>query len=222
MDEEIKKEEKSEEPEKISAEQSKSENKVLKWFFIAIISFAVLFVITGFVINAMNHFTYNGVEFEIDKTQLVGKTVYKTSIPYSYTDKITGKAVSTDYNFWLRTDPRTLEDIRFEGEIALKDNMVINMTKDFNCNGDGIIAVANIVNVYGALGTKVIKDENAGCDDLYGRYIWVNIKEGNETRITEWGLNGGCYNIEVKDCEILEGTEKFLVETLAEANKRLK
>jgi hypothetical protein len=96
------------------------------------------------------------------------------------------------------------------------------MTNSFNCDGDGVIGIANVLNLYKIIGTQVIKDENASCDDLLGRYMFLNIKEGNETKINDYGLKGACYNIEVKGCDILPATERFMLETLIKVNKVVK
>jgi hypothetical protein len=97
--------------------------------------------------------------------------------------------------------------------------MVINMTNDFNCNGDGIIALANLVKLYSIMGASVIKDENATCD-LQGSYMFLRIENGNQTKIEQFGP--ACYKIYVNNCEILAGTEKFMTETFSEIIKAMK
>ena len=73
-----------------------------------------------------------------------------------------------------------------------------------------------MVNLYDLLGTKVIRDETAGCDAA-GRYIFLQIEAGNETRVEQsWG---SCYRIIINECEILEGTERFMLETFIEVNE---
>lgn len=210
-----------EEEKKPSEMQIKKEYNIFKIIIITMIGFVLMFLAVIWLVNYFNHITVGGVIFEIDKTTMVGKTIYRTSIPVSYQDGITGKTVAADYNFYFRTDPRILEKIPFEGGINLKKNMVINMTKDFNCNGYGMIAIANLLNLYRVVGTNVIKDENATCDDLEGKYMFLKIEEGEGTYILEHGFNGGCYRMKIKDCEILEGTEKFMLETLIEVNKKV-
>lgn len=210
------------ENEKISSpEQMKKETKIFKIIIITLMGFVLLFLGVLWLISYLNHFSVGGVIFEIDKTDMVGKTIYKTSLPVTYQDGTTGKIISADYNFYFRTDPRKLSEIPFEGDMILRENMVLNMTEDFNCNGNGIIALANVLNLYKVIGTKVIKDENATCDEIYGRYMFLSIKEGNETSIMDYGLKGTCYNIYVKGCDILPATEKFMLETLIKVNKAI-
>mgnify|MGYP000259427762 CR=1 FL=1 len=61
------------------------------------------------------------------------------------------------YNIYIRKDPRKLAEIPFEGDLVLKKNMVINMTEEFRCEGYGIIAVANVINLYEAIGVDVMQ-----------------------------------------------------------------
>ena len=98
-------------------------------------------------------------------------------------------------------------------------NMVINQTSNFNCNGDGIIGVANLLKLYNVLGVDVISDQNATCDSKE-RYVFLNIKDGNETKIEQTGKT--CYEIQVNSCDILSATERFMLETFIEANNYLK
>ncbi len=194
---------KEEKEEKPSKEQIKEENKIFRNIIIILIAFVLMFLIIYAIRYYMNHFEVEGIKFEIVK--MGSLTLYKTSLPVIYQEK------NADYNFYLRTDPRLLKNIEFDGSLSFKENMVINMSEDFNCNGDGVIAIANLLNLYKLIGTNVIKDENAGCDELYGRYDFLNIKEGDETRIVEYGLKGACYNLHVNNCEILKVTEKFML-----------
>lgn len=196
-----------------SKKEIKKENKIFMGVVIAMASFVLMLFIGYIIINSINRFDYNGVKFEGVK---IGDLMfYDTSLPVTVDGKL------GQYHFYLRTDPRKMEDVPFWKNIRFKENMVLNMTNDFNCDGDGMIAIANFLKLQEIIGTKVIKDENATCDDVYGKYTFVRIQPGNETKITEFGLRGGCYNIEIKDCEILKGTEKFMLETFVELKKRL-
>ena len=121
-----------------------------------------------------------------------------------------------DYNFYIRNDPRKLEEVPFEGDLHILDLMVFNTTEDFNCDGDGVIGVANLVKLYQFLETKIMRDENATCDSQ-GRYMFLNIQPGEETKVTKVGPS--CYNLEVNDCEILEVTERFMIETFVKYDK---
>lgn len=190
-------------------EQIKSEDKILKNFFIGIGVVIVLIVLVILILNYTKNFEYEGVKFRIVREgELI---LYKTSIPVIYQGK------EIPYNFYLRNDPRNLgENIPFDEEINLAQILVLNSTEDFNCDGDGIIAIANLVNLYKISGIEVIKDENATCD-AEGRYAFIHLQEGNETSIEKFGPS--CYNININNCEILKATERLMLESLIEINK---
>ncbi|MFW9873988.1 MAG: hypothetical protein ACFFG0_12850 [Candidatus Thorarchaeota archaeon] len=195
-----------------SKEQIKSDNQILTKVFIGIGAFVLLVVLFMVLINAINHFEYRGINFNVVK-DTGGLIFYNTAFPmYS-----SGKHVA-DYNVYLRTDPRALESVPFDGEIKFSPipKLVYNSTGEFNCNGDGVIAVANFAQIFGALGIQVIKDENATCDSQ-GRYMLLNIQPGNETNIKQVGPT--CYELYVNNCEILDITEKFIVESLSKINE---
>jgi hypothetical protein len=195
-------------------EQIKKENKIFITVIVIMTFFILLFLGGYIIINSLNHFEYEGVKFAVIK---VGELIlYDTFIPVTFNNTL------AEYHFYLRTDPRILKNVPAE-DVGMKfrGNMVLNMTQDFKCEGYGIIAIANFLKLQEIIGTKVIRDDNATCDDVYGKYEFVKIQPGNETKITEFGLSGGCYNIDIKDCEILKGTEKFMLETFVELKKRL-
>lgn len=203
-----------------SKEQLKKETKIFKIVAIVIIGLVLMFLGVLWIMNATKTFDVGGVIFEIDKTDMVGKTLYKTSLPVQGTSEVTGRVVTGEYNFYLRNDPRQLEaDIPFYGIMKLKKENVINMSEDFNCDGDGVIAIANMVKLYGIIGGNVIKDENASCDSL-GRYGFINILRGNETYIDRYGP--ACYNLYVKDCDILKVTERFMLDMFIDTNQKVR
>jgi hypothetical protein len=187
-------------------EQLKEHTKILKWILIIIGLFFLLMVGLYFYENSSNHFEYKGLDFiRIREGNLI---LYNIAFPVYSVDTNEHMA---DYNFYLRTNPQELEKVPFDGNIVIKPNMVINVMDDFNCNGYGVIAVANLAKLYQELlGVKVIKDPNATCDDQ-GRYTFVQILSGDQTQIVQTGPS--CYDIYVNNCEILPATEKFMAET---------
>lgn len=185
----------------------KEQNKTLQNILIGLGLLVVGFVAVILFMQSMNKFNYENTKFELTKEGNL--LLYRTTLPVYYQGEI------RDYNFYLRKDPRKLEKIEFDGEIRLLKNVVIN-TSDIRCDGDEVIAVANLVKLWQVLGANVIKDENATCD-TEGRYIYLNIFEGDETKITEKSF--ACYDIVANNCEILESTERFMVETFVKVNK---
>lgn len=198
-----------EEEEKPGKKQIRKENKILRNIFIGIGVVIIGIILLVFIFNSVNNFEYRGVEFQ--KVNEVAP--YKTSFPVIYNGE---KAI---YNIYLRNDPRKLESIIFDGEMNLLNEIVINSTGDFNCNGDGIISVANLVQFYELLGINIFKNETLSCDDER-EYTFIQIQEGNETKIEQVG--DSCYNININNCEILEGTERFMIESFVEVNKVIK
>lgn len=190
-----------------SKEEIKNQNKLLRDILIGLGLIVLFFIFILFWIDSVRHFELRGVEWGIVKEgELI---LYKTAIPVYYQGNI------VDYNFYLRNDPRKLDDgVKFEGNLWLLKNMVINGS-DFKCYGDEVIALANLIKLEEVLGTNVIKDPNATCDEE-GRYAYLNIHEGDETWVKE--TDKACYQLKFKNCEILEVTEKFMVETFVRFN----
>lgn len=189
--------------------QKKKEQKQLIWV-LSILGIFILAMIVGWIL-INKPIKYEGVEFKKVEDN-GGLILYNTKLPtYTQTGEFDG-----NYHFYLRNNPKKLEKIPFEGNLTFTSFLVINATDELKCEGDGIIGIANIQNLYNFIGIKVISDKNATCDEL-GRYTYINIKKGEETKITQEGYS--CYEISVKDCEILEATERFMLEGFVEINK---
>jgi len=200
-------EEKKETEPKMSKENSDAQNKTLKNIFIGLGVIVFLIIIVAFSINSAKHFEYRGITFDVVKEI----APYQTKVPLIY------QGQPAEYNFYFRNDPRKLKNIPFEGEIILREDLVINETQNFMCGGDGLIGIQNMKNLYGLFGTKFIKDPEAGCD-IQGRYTFIQIREGDETSIEQFGPSGtSCYNFYVNDCEMFEITERFMIELLVKA-----
>jgi len=195
--------------------QIESQNKILKNFFIGVGVIIITILLIFLFINQINSFEYEGVEFSIVKFCDTRPCLitYNTKIPVIYQREI------ISYNFYLRNDPRKLaKSVPFDGEIVFKKDMFINITFNRGCEGYETIAIVNFLNLYEISGINVIADENAECD-FEGNSMFVLIQESNRTSIEQFGP--ACYNINIKNCEILEGTERFLIDTFVEINKIL-
>lgn len=188
--------------------QIKKQNKQIQGVLIVIGALAVIFLIGAFMIHSIRNFEYKGIQFKVVKE---GELVLYNTFFELYSP-ITGKHVA-DYNIYLRNDPRELEEIPFNGEVDLNvpiKKMVIQSSDELNCEGKGVIAIANLVKTMELLQIQSIKDENATCD-LLGRYMFVKIIPGEKNAIEKAGQ---CYVLEVKDCDILKVTERFLVDAM--------
>jgi hypothetical protein len=203
-----------EEMEKAPSEsQLKKEKKTFIIIISVMLGLVLIFLATYMLISYTKNFVYDGVKFYVDKEDVRGITFYRTSLP------VIVNGTKADYNFYLREDPRTLNDVIFDGNLTITHNMVINMTESFNCNGNGVIALANLVNLYNIIGTTVIRDENATCSPV-GQYTFLKIENGNETKIEQFGPS--CYTISINNCDILKGTEKFMIETFSKVDNTIK
>jgi hypothetical protein len=196
------------EEEKEKKKERTKENKILTVVLVFIGIFFLILIVSFLIMRTSNHPKYGGLTFNV--IQEGELKLYQTSFPIIY------KGDVAKYNIYLRKNPKELKrNVPFSGEISSIQDTVINITKEFDCNGDQVIAIANIVNLYGAINKKIMRDENASCDEL-GRYMYIVVQPGEETSVEQFGPN--CYNINIKDCEILEGTERFILEMLAKIN----
>ncbi len=198
--------EKEEEEEKPSEKQIQKENKTFRNILLVI---GLIVVVIGFVLilnNSAKSFTVDGVKYTVfQQGQL---TLYNTWIPVMYNGSL------RQYNFYLYSDPRiTQREIPFNGSLNIvpQSTVFLNITGDLNCNGDGIIAVANLNTLYGLIG-KVTKDPTATCDPS-GRYTFINIQNSSEASIQEIGP--ACYNINVNNCNVLASTERYMTQMFA-------
>ena len=193
----------------------KENNKTFRNVLLILGIFVAFFAIWLIISYNQTRFDYRGVGFE--KVNEIAP--YRTSIPVNYQGSITGAAIEErDYYFYLRNDPRKTDSIPFSGELVFKSNVVINSTGDFNCEGRGVIGVANLAKLYQVLGASVIKDENATCDSEE-RYVFLQMEEGSETKIEQTGP--ACYTIYISNCEVLEATERFMTETFVKLDEIL-
>ena len=184
------------------------ENKILKMIF-SIVGVVVL-LIAGiyFYTQSQINFTYKNIEFQ--KTKIGEIDFYETKTLATADD-------GSLFGFRLRTKPSVLENIPFENVDELRLMKVNGYTyednKTFDCEGDGVIAMANLQRLFSKQGMSVLRDPNSGCDSE-GRYNYFTLKYGSATEINEIGPN--CYEIVIQgndaQCQILPATEKLMVE----------
>ncbi len=207
----IQKEEAREEKDIPSKTQIKKENKIMFIFLGILLLISSVLVIYLLTLNSAKSFTYNGVKYSLVKN---GKlTFYETTLPLVYNGQ------KKYFNLFIRNDPKTLErEVPFNGSIYIKSAMDLNYSDSLTCNGDGVIALANLANLYQAIGTRVVRDPNATCDPQQ-RYVFINVKVSNETSIMETAP--ACYTINVANCQILPATERFITETLSSIHNYL-
>ena len=198
---------------KKESKKSINENKLLRNILIVLGIILAGATFSFFISNEPPEFNYRGVNFSVvtfcDAKPCL-KT-YNTKIPVIYEGK------KADYNFYLRNDPRTLEEkVPFEGDLNLKEDMTIDITFEQSCQGYESVAMDNFGTLMRVLEVNVTADKSATCD-LDGNSMHVLIQEGDETIINKIGP--ACYVINIKGCEIVSGVERFMTETFVEINK---
>jgi len=184
------------------------ENKILKMIFLTVTFVLIIMAGMYFYVQAQNTFHYKNIEF--------GKNVIG-DITFYETKTLSMASDGTLFGFRLRTRPSVLENIPFKNVEDLRLMKVNGYTyeenKSFNCEGDGIIAMANLQRIFEKQGMTLIRDPNSGCDPE-GRYNYFTLKYGDSTQIKEVGPN--CYDIVISgddnQCQILQATEKLMVE----------
>lgn len=193
------------------AQEKVKENKLLFKILLVIGIFFLAILVAFFVMRSSSHLKYNGVTFNTIQEGEI--TFYQTAFQVIYNGKL------TNYNIYLRNNPKKLEkNVPFEGELDLKNFMVINTTSEnLFCEGDWNLAIGNMINL-GIFNIDIMKDENASCSEG-GEYMFIEIEEGEETKIEQFGPS--CYKLIVSDCEILPVTERFMIEVFSEVNSML-
>jgi hypothetical protein len=185
-------------------DQIREYNKIILWILgIAGLIFLLFFVIYLVSYNLQNP-SYKGIiDFKIVDEGPV-------RFYYTYFNTSSG-AQRVKYNVFLRTNPNELEKIPVQGELFVENPIALNIQDEFICDGKGQIAIANLIQVLNAGKINVAVDKDAQCDEL-SRYVLINILPGEKTEIIQTGDK--CYDFYVKDCEILEVTERYIVEFL--------
>ena len=180
----------------------------------------IVFLISSSIFRSFNSFEYEGLTFTKER---VGEIpVYH----YYYYFKDGGRIIK--YNLYLRNDPRTIE-VPVEGDKILFDRkgklyLSINSTGLDQCRYS-VLAIADLsrfltengINVEGSnldfWKAWAIRQEWATCENKPDNSV-IEIREGSETKIS---IDDGCYTISVANCEILEATEKFKVQSILDA-----
>lgn len=195
-----------------SEEQIKKENKLFKNIIIVMIGFALMFFAVYMIINSMRYFEVGGVKFEIVKEGQL--TLYKTSMPVMYQGNL------ATYNFFLRTDPRTLKaKLPIMGNISFRKNMVLDVTtQDLFCGGDWTIGLVNVQHLYDLLDINLLAKNKSISYTPESDYMFITINKGNQTEIKRISANS--YEININNCEVLPAFERLMLETFIR-NKEL-
>ena len=187
-------------------EEKEKQNKLLRNILIFIGVLLIILIVVFIIKYSSSKIEYKGVKFNVVKE---GDLIfYQTSFQVIY-----NKELAT-YNIYLRNNPKDLEkEVPFDGTLNLRNILVLNTTtENLFCGGDWNLAIGNMKNL-GIFNIDIMKDENANCSQG-GEYMFVQIEEGEESRIEQYGPS--CYKLIVNNCEILPVTERFMIEAFSE------
>lgn len=191
---------------------------------IAVVIMIILLVsvfLFNWIIQESRKFEYGGIDFYKEKE---GEIMYYKTMPLQYLP--TGLALESEripIQIKLRNDPRELAEIPIEGAIKLKREVILSVSPMLaNCSNTYITLIdfsmtLKAFSIKASSGTpdrKFAKENNAtfaDCRHARDKTVIV-MKEGNETRITQ---DKDCYTMEIKDCEIQESFERFILEFIA-------
>jgi len=216
------------------------QNRQIIWALILMVSvIAIIFLVPYIKQNVFNKFEYTGLDFYKTKvgTSVTGAAVsdgtifYFTEIPLinQYGFPI------GDYSIYFRNDPRQLENITvdiIEKKVQFQKDTPVYLSISYNapvCD-DNIIAVVGLTNFLDKFGTLKVKGamndafyaesnnlEYATCNTNPNNTV-IMLKTGNETLISKTGRN--CYELQYKECEINQVTEKFILTIIENYMKR--
>lgn len=189
-------------------------------FMIAIIASTIA---VYFYIQSTYHFSYQGLEFE--KRDYHGIEIYT----YTY-NAISPTGEKKPFSLNLRIDPRK-NTIPIKDKIelsAIKTNYLTINSTGFNECEYSSVAFGTLKyflqgNYLPIQGGTVTKEEIEGYEipivncTTHPNNNVILIQKGNESKIEK--TNENCYVLTIKDCEVLEVTEKFQVQSILDVRK---
>jgi len=214
-------------------ELEKIQNKQIKWAVFLMVAIVLIIVVVPFIKNNfIDKFDYKGLVFQ--KTQIGELVFYSSKFPVvSGTGQVIG-----DYAVNLRNDPRDLEyipvnvtDEKIEftvdrgkyGEVYISLNPFMEVCED---SGIALLALS------GFLRDSALDVKSAVTDKAYARkhnltQRWCHnsafdtvilVTDGNETAINE--IKPNCYELQFNNCEILQVSEKLMLNVLEQYASR--
>lgn len=211
-------------------ERKPKETKIdsqIKRYFPFLIGLGVLvliFIILSYIFQGIGKINYEGLTFTKEK---LGELIF-----YHYSYHVMSPAGKIyEYNLYLRNNPKT-NSVPIEGEISyVPENMIligINNTGLTECNQNTTLALAelsqfltnNFLKVRGGYVdynySKTHNQTYISCE-LYPENTVIVMESGNETKVSRTGTN--CYHVSSANCEVLQATEKFIVQSIIDARE---
>jgi len=206
---------------------NKKERKIereLLWIIVFLAFLVVVFLVASSIFRGFNSFEHEGLTFT--KERFGNIPVYHY---YYYFRGNDGGLIK--YNLFVRNDPRennvpvSGDDIVFEEKNKIVF-VAVNSSGLQECV-DGILGVAELTNFL--VGNQI--DVQGGNLDFWDagkerqkwitcenrpRNIVIAIIEGDKTEIN---IDGNCYEITIANCEVLEATERFAIQSVLDAKK---
>lgn len=189
----------------------KEYGKVVRNILLVLAGIIIILGVWMFFSSSSASFEHRGVK--VNRVQEIAP--YMVSIPLAG-NPITGAATSKNFNVFLRTDPRELDKVEIEGELIIKENIIMKSYENFSCEGLASIGVMNLVRTYEFFGAKVGKDSNATCSEN-AAYTLISFEEGDKTEIIQTGPS--CYSVKMVNCEVIPATERMVFEFLVQAKE---
>ncbi len=218
---------KKKEDKKESKKVEKKDNQ-LYWIFGVMLIILAGAIVYPFILNAINTFEYQGLEFRKEKFDQID--VYRYS--YFFND-YSGQMY--EYNLYLRNDPRE-NNVSIEGEINYPSGKYVYI----GINGTGLVQCPTILRDAGTLALFLkdnlspaniavksgITDENeakalnisyVSCERRPENTVII-IQKDDETKIEK---ENNCHAISVASCDDLtRAIEKFEVQSIIDAKER--
>ncbi|MBI5148241.1 hypothetical protein HZA33_01025 [Candidatus Pacearchaeota archaeon] len=211
--------------EKVEVKEKKGDPQEKQIVFIVVFMVFAIAAVVGFSYMYKNagNFRYNDLYFQ--KTRVGELIVYKTDI------MITNQFGQVKYSLFLRNDPRRIK-IPVDATISLKTDVFITFDPEISKCYASNLASYNLgsllgtigVNVKGATMSQELANEKnlpyATCNEATNKTV-IEIKrvDAGESSITQ---KGNCYELNVANCQVVETTERFMLELVNQIIKRSK
>lgn len=194
---------------KATKSNREKEIKIVVGVMVSIILIVLLVFLIG---QSQKNFEYNGLEFK--ERQMGEITYYDTHFLVRTNDRSKKR-----FKFSFRNDPRELKNITVEGNIVLNKNVGLAADSDLICENNNLALMTLSINFFDRLGIDTFSGTTnktlaerynkslLRCNDT--RYSVLSFRKGNKTRIVR---EGDCYRIYVNDCQIMEVSEKFMID----------
>ncbi len=218
-------------------------NKYGKQTKIAVVLMVVLLAsifFANWLIQESKKFNYNDMKFYEEKEGSI--LFYKSLLGY-----VTQQGENIPFILKLRNDPRELKKILIEGEIKnLKKEVVLSLSPEIADCPDTVRTMTDFsitLKAFGILASAATIDKNyskeynaplVSCKNS-GQKTVIVMEEGNETKITKYEdenkvkiVSGkesviidekDCYTIKIKNCEIQQSFERFILEFISNSMK---